>query len=94
MTTELPKLQLLWGDTGLQWRGPTKSCPRQGSGGGVSFGVCSVGKPAIHVNVTLTCTTDQDIVADQAPPFLKTVFPGGFGLFQQENAPSLMAKMV
>ena len=50
--------------------------------------------PAIHVDVTLTRTTYLSIVADHVHPFMETVFPGGCGLFQQDNAPCHKAKMV
>ena len=43
--------------------------------------------PAIHVDVTLTCTTYLSIVADHAHPFIETVFPDGCGLVQQDIAP-------
>ena len=49
--------------------------------------------PAIHVDVTLTRTTYQSIVADHVHPFMETVFPGGCGLFQQDNASCHKAKM-
>ena len=38
--------------------------------------------PGIHVEVTLTRTTYLSIVADL---FMEMVFPGGCGLFQQEE---------
>ena len=50
--------------------------------------------PAIHVDVTLTHTTYLSIVADHVHPFMETVFPGGSGLFQQDNVPCHKAKMV
>ena len=50
--------------------------------------------PAIHVDVTLTRTTYLSIVADHVHSFIETVFPGGCGLFQQDNAPCHKAKMV
>ena len=43
--------------------------------------------PGIHLDVALTCTTYLSIVADQVHPFMATVFPGGSGLFQQDNVP-------
>ena len=43
--------------------------------------------PAIHVDVTLTCTTWLSIVADHVHPFMEAVFPDGCGLFQQDNEP-------
>jgi len=42
--------------------------------------------PAIHV--------DLSIVADHVHPFMEMVFPGGCGLFQQDNALCHKAKMV
>ncbi|MCI4382883.1 hypothetical protein PGIGA_G00019780 [Pangasianodon gigas] len=48
--------------------------------------------PGIHVDVTLTCTTYLNIVADQVHPFMATVFPNGRGLFQY--APCHTAKIV
>jgi len=50
--------------------------------------------PAIYVDVTLTRTTYLSIAADHVHPFMETAFPGGCGLFQQENAPCHKAKMV
>ena len=50
--------------------------------------------PAIHVDVTLTCTTYLSIVADHEHPFMEMVFPDGCGLFQQDNAPCLKATVV
>lgn len=49
---------------------------------------------AIHVDVTLTRTTYLSIVADHVHPFMETIFPGGSGLFQQDNVPYHKAKMV
>ncbi|KAK3515693.1 hypothetical protein QTP70_028532 [Hemibagrus guttatus] len=49
---------------------------------------------AIHVDVTLTCTTYLSTAADHVHPFMETVFPDGCGLFQQDNAPCHKAKMV
>ncbi len=43
--------------------------------------------PAIHVDINLTCDTYINIVADQVNPFMTTVFPGGSGVFRQDNAP-------
>ena len=40
------------------------------------------------------CTAYLSIVGDHAHPFMETVFPGGCGLFQQDNAPYHKAKMV
>ena len=40
---------------------------------------------AIHVDVTLTCTTYLNIVADHGQPFMETVCPDGCGLFQQDK---------
>ncbi|MCI4395292.1 hypothetical protein PGIGA_G00178730 [Pangasianodon gigas] len=48
----------------------------------------------IHVDVTLTCTTYLNIVADQVYPFMVTEFPNGSGLFHQDNAPCHTAKIV
>ncbi len=45
--------------------------------------------PAIHVDVTYL-----SIVADHGHSFMETVFPGGCGLFRQDNAPCHKAKMV
>ncbi len=45
--------------------------------------------PAIHVDVTYL-----SIVADHGHSFMETVFPGGCGLFRQDNAPCYKAKMV
>jgi len=39
-------------------------------------------------------TTHLNIVADHTHPFMETVFPGGCGLFQQDNAFCHKAKMV
>ena len=50
--------------------------------------------PAIYVDVTLTLTTYLSIVADHIHPFMKTVFPDGCGLFQQDNALCHKAKIV
>ena len=50
--------------------------------------------PAIHVVVTLTRTNYLSIVADCVHPFMKTVFPDGSGLFQQDNAPCHKAKIL
>jgi len=50
--------------------------------------------PAIHVDVTWTCTTYLSIVADHVHPFMEMVFPGGCGLFRQDNAPCHKTKMV
>ncbi|KAK3509169.1 hypothetical protein QTP70_020280 [Hemibagrus guttatus] len=50
--------------------------------------------PAIHVDVTLTCTTYLSTVADHVHSFMETVFPDGCGLFQQDNAPCHKAKTV
>jgi len=47
---------------------------------------------AIHVDVTLTRTTYLSIVVDRVHPFMETVFPGGCGLFQQDNAPATKQK--
>ncbi len=44
--------------------------------------------PVIHVDVTLTHTTYLSIVTDHVHLFMETVFPGGCGLFQQDNAPT------
>ena len=49
--------------------------------------------PAIHVDVTLTCSTYLSIVADHIPPFMETAFPDGCGHIQQDNAPCHKAKM-
>ena len=50
--------------------------------------------PGIHVDVTLTCTANLNIVGAQVHPFMATVFPDGSGLFQQDNAPCHSAKIV
>ena len=50
--------------------------------------------PAIHVDVTLTHTAYLSIVADHVHPFMEKVFPDGYGLIQQDNAPFHKAKMV
>ncbi|KAK3531484.1 hypothetical protein QTP70_023275, partial [Hemibagrus guttatus] len=55
---------------------------------------CETSGPAIHVDVTLTCTTYLSTVADHVHPFMETVFPDACGLFQQDNAPCHKAKMV
>ena len=55
---------------------------------------CETLGPGIHVDVTLTCTTYLNIVADQVHPFMATVFPDGSGLFQQDNAPCHTTKIV
>ena len=47
--------------------------------------------PAIHV--TLTHTTFLSIVAGPVHGFMETVFPGGCGLYQQDNVPCHKAKM-
>ena len=49
--------------------------------------------PVINVDVTLTCTIYLSIVADHEHPFMEMVFTDGCGLFQQDNAPCLKAKM-
>ena len=49
--------------------------------------------PAIYVDVTLKHTIYLSIVADHEHPFMETVFPEGCGLFQQDNALCLKAKM-
>ena len=49
---------------------------------------------AIHVDVTLTCTTYLSIAADHVHSFMETVFPDGCGLFQQDNAPCKKSKNV
>ncbi|MCJ8743381.1 hypothetical protein PDJAM_G00093370 [Pangasius djambal] len=51
-------------------------------------------RPGIHVDVTLTRPTYLNTVADQVHLFMATVFPNGSGLFQQDNAPCLTAKIV
>lgn len=50
--------------------------------------------PAIHVEVTLTHTTNLHIVADQEHPVMEMVFSNGSGLFQQDNAPCQTAKII
>ncbi len=42
--------------------------------------------PAFHVDVTLTRTTYLSIVEVHLHPFMETVYSGGCGLFQQDNA--------
>ncbi|MCI4375917.1 hypothetical protein PGIGA_G00114930 [Pangasianodon gigas] len=65
---------------------------RQAGGGSVmlwTVGFCwGILGPGIHVDVTLTRTTDQ------VHPFMATAFPNGSGLFQQDNAPCHTAKIV
>ncbi|KAK3561066.1 hypothetical protein QTP86_026371 [Hemibagrus guttatus] len=69
---------------------------RQASGGSVMLWAMfcweTVG-PAIHMDVTLTCSTYLSIVADRIHPFMETVFPDGCGLLQQDNAPCHSTKM-
>ena len=69
---------------------------RQASGGSVMlWAMCcweTLG-PAIYNDVNLTCTTYQSIAADHVHTFMEMVFPDGCGLFQQDNAPCLKAKM-
>lgn len=48
-----------------------------------SSGQCSAGKPGIHVDITLTCTTY--IVADQVHLFMAVVFRYCSGHFQKDN---------
>ncbi len=48
--------------------------------------------PAIHVDTNLTCDTYLNIVADQVNPFMTIVFPGGSGLFRQDNPAALFRK--
>jgi len=48
-------------------------------------GQCSAGS-AIHVDVSLTHATYVHIVGDQVHSFITMVFPGGSGLFRQDNA--------
>lgn len=48
--------------------------------------------PGIYVVVILTHTNNLNIVADKVQPFMVTVFPGGSGLFQWDNAPFHSAK--
>lgn len=49
--------------------------------------------PAIHVDVTFTCTTYLSIVADHVYPVTETVFADGRGLFQLNNVLCHKAKM-
>lgn len=50
--------------------------------------------PGILVEVTLTCTTYPNAVADQVHPFMTTVFPDGGELSQQDDVPCHTAKIV
>lgn len=51
--------------------------------------------PGVHVDVTLTSTTYLSFVADHVHPFTEAVFPGGCGLFrQQEHVPCHKANIV
>ncbi|KAK3535736.1 hypothetical protein QTP70_020983 [Hemibagrus guttatus] len=50
--------------------------------------------PAIHVVVTLRCTTYLSTVSDHVHPFMETVFPDGCVVFQEDNAPCHKAKVV
>ncbi|KAK3522147.1 hypothetical protein QTP70_026962 [Hemibagrus guttatus] len=50
--------------------------------------------PAIHVDVTVTCSTYLSIAADHLHPFMETLFPDGCDLLQQDNAPCHKAEMV
>ena len=43
--------------------------------------------PAIHVDISLIRATYLNMVADQVHPFMVTVFRGGGGLSQKDNAP-------
>ncbi|KAF7654794.1 hypothetical protein LDENG_00064660, partial [Lucifuga dentata] len=47
----------------------------------------------IYVDVTLTCTTYLNIVANQVHTFMAMVFPDGSGLFQRDNASATLLKM-
>lgn len=49
--------------------------------------------PVIHVDVTLTCTANQSLVADHVHPFTEIVIPDGYGLFEQDNHRCHKAKM-
>jgi len=55
--------------------------------------------PAIHLDIqqrcgNLTPSTCLNIVKDQVHPFMTKVFPGGSGVFQQDNAPCQTAHVV
>lgn len=49
---------------------------------------------AIHVDVTLDCTTNLSIVAEHVHLFMETIFPDGCGIFEQYNVLCHRARMV
>lgn len=49
---------------------------------------------AIHVDVALPHTTYLSVVAEHADPFMETVFPNVWGLFQYDNVSCHKTKMV
>ncbi|KAK3525149.1 hypothetical protein QTP86_019533, partial [Hemibagrus guttatus] len=50
--------------------------------------------PAVHVDVTVTRSTDLSIAADHVHLFMETLFPDGCGLFQQDNVACHKSKLV
>lgn len=60
---------------------------RQAGRGGVMLRVmfCWETCPGIHVDVSLTCTTNKNVVPDHIHAFEATVFPNNSGVSLQDN---------
>lgn len=59
-----------------------------------ALGNVLLGEFWLYVDVTLTCTTNLNIVAAQVHLLMATVFPNGSGIFQRNNAPCYTAQII
>ncbi|GFS95831.1 DDE_3 domain-containing protein [Trichonephila clavipes] len=58
--------------------------------GGGSVMICVVAGPIVILKGMMTREKYREILDDQVHPMMRTLFPAGYGIFRDDNAPGLV----